>query len=215
MPPLFPGIRRRVAFTQLRRVFERSEASTRRALPIRKTGRGLWVPTPVRVLEEAIETLREFGLFGEGAAGHVIDAGSGDGRLPAVFAFFNPGLTVYGIEADPALHVQAVTNLQTLAARGLIGSAHVQLIEADYGDPVTYETRGVALHQTVVIFNYPDGNQRRLARFVSDRCGRDTLLCLLTHDRTLELDELTLREGRDVSAGTGAPWRLSLYSRTV
>jgi hypothetical protein len=89
------------------------------------------------------------------------------------------------------------------------------LIEADYGDAATYETRGVVLHQTAVIFNYPDGNHRRLARFVSDRCGRDTLLCLLTHDRTLELDELTLREGRDVSAGTGDPWRLSLYSRTV
>ena len=215
MTPFASGIRRRVAFTQLTRVFEHSEASSGRALPIRKTGRGLWVPTPVRVLEEAIETLRGVGLLGEGPAGPVIDAGTGDGRLPAVLAFFNPGLTVYGIEADPALHVQAVTNLQTLAARGLIDSARVQLIEADYSDPATYERRGVVLHQTAVIFNYPDGNQWRLARFVSDRCGRDTLLCLLTHDRTLELDELTLREGRDVSAGTGAPWRLSLYSRTV
>jgi hypothetical protein len=214
MAPFF-GIRRRVAFTKLTRVFERSETSSRRAFPIRKTGRGIWVPTPVRVLAGAIEALWGGGLLGKGPAGHVIDAGSGDGRLPAVLAFFNPGLTVYGIEADPALHVQAVTNLQTLTARGLIDSTHVHLIEADYGDPVIYEMREVALHQTAVIFNYPDGNQRRLARFVSDRCGRDTLLCLLTHDRTLELDELTLRECHDVSAGTGASWRLSLYRRTA
>ena len=35
-------------------------------LPIRKTGRGIWVPTPVRVIEEAIETLKKIGLLGEG-----------------------------------------------------------------------------------------------------------------------------------------------------
>ena len=43
--------------------------------------------------------------------------------------------------------------------------------------------------------------------------GRGTTLCLLTHDRTLALDELELRDRRDVSAGTGPAWRLSLYSR--
>ena len=204
-----------MAFKQLAKVFERSQASRGRVLPIRKTGRGIWVPTPVRVIEEAIETLKKIGLLGAGTPpGHVIDAGTGDGRIPAVLASLDPTRLVYGIEADPALYAQAVTNLQTLEGRGLIDSARVHLIEADYCDLTTYETRGIALRQTGVIFNYPDGNERRLARFVSERCGRGTKLCLLTHDRTLELDELELRDRRDVSAGTGPAWRLSLYSRT-
>ena len=122
---------------------------------------------------------------------------------------------VYGIEADPALYDQAVTNLQTLGVKGLVDSARVHLIEADYCDLSTYETRRIALRETGVIFNYPDGNERRLARFVSERCGRGTTLCLLTHDTTLELDELDLRDRRDVSAGTGPAWQLSLYSRTA
>ncbi len=46
-----------MAFKQLTKVFERSETSRGRALPIRRTGRGIWVRTPVRVIEEAIETL--------------------------------------------------------------------------------------------------------------------------------------------------------------
>ena len=203
-----------MAFKQLTKVFERSEASRGRVLPIRKTGRGIWVPTPVRVIEEAIEMLTKIGLLGEGTPpGHVIDAGTGDGRIPVFLASLDPTRVVYGIEADSALYAQAVTNLQTLDARGLIDSAHVHLIEADYCDLATYETRGIALRQTGVIFNYPDGNERRLARFVSERCGRDTKLCLLTHDRTLEIDELELGDRRDVSAGTEPAWRLSLYSR--
>ena len=203
-----------MALKQLSKVFARSEASRGHALPIRKTARGIWVPTPVRVIADAIETLEKIGLLGEGTPpGHMIDAGTGDGRVLAVLASLDPTRLVYGIEADPALYAEAVTNLQTLDARGLIDAARVHLIEADYCDLTTYETRGIALRQTGVIFNYPDGNERRLARFVSERCGRGTTLCLLTHDRTLALDELELRDRRDVSAGTGPAWRLSLYSR--
>ena len=131
---------------QLTKVFERSEASSGRALPIRKTGRGIWVPTPVRIIEEAIETLKKIGLLGEGTPpGHVIDAGTGDGRIQAVLAPLDPTRVIYGIEADPALYAQAMTNLQTLEARGLTDSTHVHLIEADYCDLTTYKTRGIAL----------------------------------------------------------------------
>ena len=81
--------------------------------------------------------------------GHVIDAGTGDGRIPAVLVSLDPTRLVYGIEADLALYAQAVTNLQALAARGLTDSACVHLIEADYCDLTTYETRGIALRQPV------------------------------------------------------------------
>jgi hypothetical protein len=107
-----------------------------------------------------------------------------------------------------------VTNLHTLNARGLLDSSQVHLLEADYRDATTYETRGISLHETGLIFNYPDGNDHHLARFVADHCGHDTILCLLTHNRTLELDELAQWASHDVSDPSGPRWRLSLYSRT-
>ena len=199
---------------RLTRVFERSEASCGRALPIQRTRLGIWVPTPVRVAKEAIDKLTTIGLLGEGTPeNHVIDAGTGDGRIPAVLASLDPTRVVYGIEVDPGLYARAVMNLQTLAASGVIDPARVQLIEADYGDLTTYETRGIQLRRTGVVFNYPDGNERRLARFVSEHCGRGTTLCLLTHDRTLEVEDLELRDRLDVSADAGPAWQLSLYSR--
>ncbi len=215
MSSIYSGIRKRAALKQLAGVFERSEASTGRALPIRKTGRGIWAATPVRVIEEACRTLKDMGILGGGPPGHVIDAGTGDGRLPAVLAWLDPSRLVYGIESDSTLYTQAVTNLHTLDARGLIDAARVTLLEADYCDVTTYETRGIALDQTGVVFNYPDGNERQLARFVAERCEPSTMLCLLTHNRTLELDELERRAYRDVSDGTGPRWRLSLYCRGV
>ena len=203
-----------MALTRLARVFARSEESRPRALPIRITSRGTWVPTPVPVIDRAIRTLKEKGHLGEGApAGHVIDAGGGDGRIAAVLVSLDPVRVVYAIEADPVLHIQAVTNLQTLESEGLIDPSGVHLIEANYCDPATYETRGIALGQTHIIFNYPDGNEHRLAGFVSDHCGRGTQLCLLTHNRLLELDEMELQDRLDVNAGNEPTWRLSLYKR--
>ncbi|MDA1184577.1 MAG: hypothetical protein O2930_08035 [Acidobacteria bacterium] len=205
-------IRRRAIVRQLTRTFERSEASNGRSLPIRKTGRGIWAATPVRVVAEAATILDELGLLDEKhQGGCVIDAGTGDGRVLAVLAALNPSLVVYGIESDRALQARAVANLHALAASGLIDSTRVHLCEADYRDVETYEARGIALHDVGLIFNYPDGNERHLARFVAEHCGDNTTLCLLTHNRTLEIDELELRSRHDVSDGTRPPWRLSLY----
>ena len=113
--------------------------------------------------------------------------------------------------AHQRLHARAASNLHALATSGLIDSTRVHLLEADYCDIATYETRGIALHQASVIFNYPDGNERHLARFVAEHCGHDTTLCLLTHNRALEVDELDLLARHDINDGTGPPWRLSLY----
>ena len=103
MTSIYSRIRRRAAFRQLARTFERSEASSRRALPIRKTGRGIYVATPVRVIKDAVSTLTGLGLLGAGRRpGHVIDAGTGDGRVPAVVAALDPSGVVYGIAVRPS-----------------------------------------------------------------------------------------------------------------
>ena len=212
MTTIHGRVRRRAIVWQLTRIFERSESSSGRSLPIQKTGRGIWAGTPVRVVAEASATLGELGVLnGKHQAGYVIDAGTGDGRVPGVLASLNPTLVVHGIESDSALHARAASNLHALATSGLIDSTRVHLLEADYCDIATYETRGIALHQASVIFNYPDGNERHLARFVAEHCGHDTTLCLLTHNRALEVDELDLLARHDINDGTGPPWRLSLY----
>ncbi len=199
--------------------FEGLATAERRALPIRRTVRGIWVATPVRVIEAAAGILSAAGLVG-GSAGtggtphHVIDAGSGDGRVPAVIAWLVPGQAVLGIEADAVLHARARTQLDALGAAGVIDPAHVRLAAGDYCDPETYSGQRIALSRTRLVLNYPDGNQHRLARFVATRCPPETTLALLTHDRDLSVDALPLRARQDVRAGNGPPWSLSLYRRS-
>lgn len=204
---------------RLAAAFERPAAADGRTLPIRRTARGIWVATPIGVIEAAAGILAAAGLLGDaagtgGAARHVIDAGSGDGRVPAVIAWLVPGQVVLGVEADAVLHARAAAHLHALGAAGVIDPAHVHLATADYCDPATYAAHGIALSRTRLVLNYPDGNQQRLARFVAARCPPETALALLTHDRDLTVDALPLRARHDVHAGSGPPWRLSLYRRS-
>ena len=203
-----------VSLKRLNKVFERSEASLVHSLPIRKTICGIWGPTPLRVIEEAISVLEDSGLLGKAAPqGVVIDAGTGDGRVPAVLAAVDPTRPVYGIEKDPALFAQALVNLQGLRAKGVIDHTRIYLVEADYCEIATYKECGLDFSQTGIVFNYPDGNQKRLAQFIAEHGGTGTRLCLLTHDRALEIDELELQVRRDVTVGDEPSWRLSIYGR--
>ena len=199
---------------RLNKVFERSEASLVHSLPIRKTISGIWGSTPLRVIEEAISVLEDIGLLGEATPqGVVVDAGTGDGRVPAVLAAIDPTRPVYGIEQDPALFAQALMSLQGLRAKGVIDHTRIYLVEADYCEMATYEAAGLDFSQTGIIFNYPDGNQKRLAQFIAEHGGIGTRLCLLTHDRSLEIDDLELQVRRDVTVGDEPSWRLSIYGR--
>ena len=200
-------------------VFEGPAAKDGCALPIRRTVRGIWVATPIRVIEAAAGILSTDGVLGSPAGSadaprHVIDAGSGDGRVSAVIAWLVPGQPVFGIEADAALHARATAHRQALGAAGIIDAGNVRLAVADYCDPQAYASHGIALDRTRLVLNYPDGNQNRLARFVAARCPPETALALLTHDRDLTVDALPLRARRDVGAGSAPPWRLSLYRRS-
>ena len=222
-PRLGPGgvVRRWRTRRRLTSTFDLAAAGGR-TLPIRRTGRGIWVATPIRVLEAAAEILSAAGLLGGvegiredgGAGGHVIDAGSGDGRVLGVIAWLAPGEAVVGVEADAVLHARAEGHLRSLAAAGVIDTARLRLVAGDCCDPATYAGRGIALRRTRLVLNYPDGNQHRLARFVAAHCAPETTLALLTHDRDLAVAALPLRARHDVRAGSGPPWRLSLYRRS-
>ena len=196
----------------LRTVFERSTSSLAQTLPFRRTVAGIWVPTPLRALERGCEALGHLGLLGAGAApGHLIDAGSGDGRFPAFLSHLEPTREIHGIELDPALCALARDNLEALGRKGSVDLDRVHLIEGDYCDPSTYSEGGIDPQAVHIFFNYPDGNQARLAQFVRGHAGRGTKLCILTHDRTLEIDELALEERHSVDVGDDKAWRLSIY----
>ena len=195
-------------------VFERSEASLVHSLPIRKTICGTWAPTPLPVIEEAIAVLEDIGLLGQATPLRiVVDAGTGDGRVPAVLAACDPTRTVYAIEQDPTLFAQAFVNLEGLRAKGVIDHTRLYLAQADYCEMATYKACGLDFRQTGIVFNCPDGDQRRLARLIAEHGGAGTSLCLLAPDRSLEVDELELRVRRDVTVAAELSWRLSVYGR--
>ena len=192
-------------------IFERPEPTTR-VLPIRRTSVGVWVPTPIQVIERACQLLGRVGLLGDAAPeGFVVDAGTGDGRVPAVMSDLDPTRMVCGIERDPALYARAAENLGMLHAKGLIGADRIRLIEGDYCDLETYAAAKLDLRAAHLFINYPDGNQVRLARFFKEQTESDARLCLLTHNRLLELEGLRLDGRHDVPAEDGSVWRLSIY----
>ena len=198
---------------RLQAVFDRSERALARGIPIRKTAAGIWVPSAVEQIVEVAALLREMGVLGAGSPPPpVVDAGMGDGRVAAVLAHLEPARPVCGIERDPALYAQAAENLRVLRGHGSAYAA-VRLVEGDYCDPAVYASGGVDLGAPLVVVNYPDGNQQRLARFIARHAGPDAALCLFTHDRSLDVDELPLRARRDLPAPPGPDWRLSIYRR--
>ncbi len=196
---------------QVHAVFERSGSSFAPRLPIRRTSVGIWVPTPMKVIDEACARLKADGWLARTRPGHLLDAGSGDGRVAALLSRLDPARSVYGIERDPTLYARALLNLETLNRKGLTDEAQVHLIEGDYCDVATYRKTGITLRDTHLVFNYPDGNQQRLARFIAAQAGDQTKLCVLSHDRTLELDGLALQHRHDVRVKNEPPWQMSIY----
>ncbi len=184
-----------------------------RGVPIRKTAAGIWVPSSIDELVGVVTLLHEMGVLGAAAPpAPVVEAGMGDGRVAAVLAHFEPARPVYGIEWDPELYARAVENLAALR-RWSRGYRAVRLVEGDYCDPATYASCGLDLRNPLVIVNYPDGNERRLEQFVVRHGAPGATLCLFTHDRSLDIDELPLHARRDVPVGVAAPWRLSVYRK--
>ena len=198
---------------RLRAVFDRSTRALARGVPIRKTAAGIWVPSPIPLLVKVVTLLHEMGVLGAAAPpAPVLDAGMGDGRAAAVLAHFEPARPVYGIEWDPELYARAVENLAALR-RGRRGYRAVHPVEGDYCDLATYASCGLDLRDPLVIVNYPDGNQHRLAEFIARHAGAGATLCLFMHDRLLDIDALPLSARRDVAVDKSPPWRLSVYRK--
>ena len=101
--------------------------------------------------------------------------------------------------------------METLGRKRSVDLDRVHLIEGDYCDPLTYAKGGIDTEAVHIFFNYPDGNQARLAQFVRAHAGPKSKLCILTHGpQTLEID-VALEERQSVDVGDDQAWRLSIY----
>ena len=172
----------------------------------------MWVPMPFPVLIALLRAMHEHGVFAPPTSGRgtIIDAGAGDGRALAALAHFLPDSDIVGIESDEGLYHRAVANVDALGQNRLVSDPErLRMIRGDYRARETYGEAGVHLDDVGFVFNYPDGNEAALERFVIESSAPGTKLCLLTHDGDLRLTKLELTSKETIMASA---WHWSVYS---
>lgn len=191
--------------------FTRSEEKAFDGQPMRLTDAGIWLAMPLDVLAAAIDKLDTIGFWTRvGERGKVLDAGMGDGRLVAALCNAGHGLWAYGIESHQQLWELAQDNLRELTEQGMTSSWRT--CQGDYFDLSTYPKLGIRLEDIDVLFNYPDGNEHKLAAFLHDHARPGAHLVVLTPEHGLELEGLSREEELAIERGPGMPeFRLVLY----
>jgi hypothetical protein len=117
-----------------------------------------------------------------------------------------------GIESDERLFRIAADNLEKLKRNALVNRPErFRIARGDYRQVATHESTGIELGAVAYVFNYPDGNQEELERFVIERTPPGAKLCLLTHDGELRLERLALRSKERFFAAD-SEWHWSVYS---
>jgi SAM-dependent methyltransferase len=148
------------------------------------TDDGIWVPTPLAVVDAMLGALGGLGWWADGEPGaprRCLDAGMGDGRLVAALCRLGPHVQAAGIESDRALYQRALDNLGARAASGW------RAARGSYLELKTYDALGLATTAIDVVFNYPDGNERALVQFwrARGRPGSRLVFCCPDHSLTL------------------------------
>ncbi len=191
--------------------FARSEKRAFDGQPLRLTDDGIWLAMPLDVLDAALEKLQATGFWSRlGTRAKVLDAGMGDGRLVAALCTVPHDLWAYGIESHPNLCQLAQDNLRMLTERGMASSWRT--CQGDYFDLSTYPKLGIRFEDIDAFFNYPDGNEHKLAAFLREHGRPGAFLVVLTPERGLELKGLAREEELAIERGPGVPeFRLVLY----
>jgi hypothetical protein len=179
--------------------------------PLQITSGGLWQPTPLAVLAAALPLVE--GLLCSGAPGRrvIFDAGAGDGRVLAALALgLSPRLdvTLVGLECAPPL---ARAARATMGALPLPAHRRPRVEEGSYLEPRDYARLGIDTKALDLVFNYPDGNEARLLRFLDAEAGPATRLLVLSPDRYPALGRDPERR-ETVPSANGAAWSLSVFT---
>ena len=191
--------------------FARSEKTAFGGQPLRLTDDGIWLALPLDVLDAALEKLQATGFWSRiRTRAKVLDAGMGDGRLVAALCTVPHDLWAYGIESHPNLCQLAQDNLRMLTGRGM--ASRWRTCQGDYFDLSTYPKLGIRVEDIDAFFNYPDGNEHKLAAFLREHGRPGAFLVVLTPERGLELKGLAREEELALERGPGVPeFRLVLY----
>jgi hypothetical protein len=200
------------------------------------TDAGIWHATPLPVLAAAVPALVETGVLESAGIGHrrrvapraavgpgekpaagrplvLFDAGAGDGRVLAALALgLPPALHVrlLGLECDAHLAATAAERMEALRARRP-ETCVPRVARGDFLDTSAYAPLGVAPSALHVVFNYPDGNERRLLHFLRDAAGPEARLVILSPDQEPALGASPLLR-TTVHPETGAHWTLGVYA---
>ena len=191
--------------------FARSEQKAFGGQLLRLTDEGIWLAMPLDVLDAAIDKLQATGFWSRlGPRPKVLDAGMGDGRVVAALCNVGNDLWAYGIESNASLCELAQDNLRALTEAGMCD--HWRTCQGDYLDVSTYPKLGVRLEDIDAFFNYPDGNEHKLAAFLRAYARSGAFVVVLTAEQGLELHGLTREEELGIERKPGAPeFRLVLY----
>jgi hypothetical protein len=179
---------------------------------LRLTERGLWHATPLRVLGAAVPVMLEAALVRPGAM--LFDAGAGDGRLLAALALGLPAklkARLAGLESDRDLAAKARLHLDDL--RRTHPGARARVACGDYFHPRYHEALGHRPRDLDLVFNYPDGNERRLLEWLLDHGPPGARLVILGPDRDPALGRAPLLRREVRPPGDEVAWTLAVYGR--
>ena len=203
------------AVRRLRAVFDRSTRALARGVPIRKTA--AW---HLGAVDDSAGREGRHAAARDGRARRRGAAGAGGrgrhGRRPGQPPYWRTSSPRGRCTGSSGIRrcTHGLSRIWRPCAGGRRGYRAVHLVKGDYCDPATYASCGLDLRDPLVIVNYPDGNQHRLAEFVARHAAPGATLCLFTHDRSLGIDELPLQRAARRSGWTAHhPWRLSVYRK--
>lgn len=198
---------------QLRAVFARSQSSMGRTLSIYRTSVGIWVPTPVDVINEAVLWLLDHEWWKRTASAAVIDAGMGDGRVAISFSHLAPTRPVLGVEYDPILFDSAVSCLDRLRKKKVVDASSLYLVEGNYLDISVYQPIQESLRGPCLVMNYPEpqlGNDERLAVFMKNNLSHESRLCFLSHQKFAKAGQFEQESCYEIQAEDSSLWWASL-----
>ena len=199
---------------QLKAVFARSQSSVGLSLPIYRTGVGIWVPTPVDVINEAVHWLLDHEWWKRAASVAVIDAGMGDGRVAMGFSHLAATHQVLGIEYDPILFNHAVRCRDRLCKKKVVDPSRLHLVQGNYLDISVYQPIQEHLRGPCLVMNYPEtrlGNHERLAEFLENNLSHELRLCLLSHTKIVKVGQFGQDSCHEIQATDGSLWWASLF----
>ncbi|MCA9693981.1 MAG: class I SAM-dependent methyltransferase [Myxococcales bacterium] len=162
--------------------FARSEAQAFGGDRFQITDDGIWVPTPLAVIDEALAALADMNFWTDTMT--CLDAGMGDGRIVAALALRGPGVRALGLETHPGLHALALANLRDLPPRW---SVH----KGSFLELASYAALDAPIAGVDVVLHYPDGGEQALARLFAAHGRPGARLVYLTPELRLRIEGVT------------------------